>query len=116
MLAPPASMTAHALAVVGRAARDGQVDAGAFGQSGGQVVVPLTQLVVGKACSFSASHGVLAAQSIGHEIGHGAADCTEVEDSARVLRELYSVEGGALDGAFDLVDGCVEAALVDLEG
>jgi hypothetical protein len=53
---------------------------------------------------------------IGHEIGHGAADCTEVEGPARVLRELYSMEGGALDGAFDLVYGCVEAALVDLEG
>jgi hypothetical protein len=39
-----------------------------------------------------------------------------VEDASGVLRELYSVEGGALDGAFDLVDGCVEAALVDLEG
>jgi hypothetical protein len=39
-----------------------------------------------------------------------------VEGAARVLRELYSMEGGALDGAFDLVDGCVEAALVDLEG
>jgi hypothetical protein len=39
-----------------------------------------------------------------------------VEDSAGVLGELYSVKGGALDGAFDLVDGCVEAALVDLEG
>jgi hypothetical protein len=39
-----------------------------------------------------------------------------VEDAARILRELYSVEGGALDGAFDLVDGCVEAALVYLEG
>jgi len=39
------------LAVVGRAARDGQVDAGAFGQSGGEVVVPFPQLVVGKSCS-----------------------------------------------------------------
>jgi len=39
-----------------------------------------------------------------------------VEDSAGVLRELDSVEGGALDGAFDLVDGCVEAALVYLKG
>jgi hypothetical protein len=46
----------------------------------------------------------------------GAADGTEVEDAARVLRELYSVEGGALDGAFYLVDGSVEAALVYLEG
>jgi hypothetical protein len=53
---------------------------------------------------------------IGHEIGHGAADCAEVEDAAWILRELYSVEGGTLDGAFDLVDGCVEAALIDLEG
>src|ERR1035437_9661006 len=55
------------LAVVGSAARDGQVDASAFGQSGGQVVVPLPQLGVGKSCSFSSSHGVLAAQSIGYE-------------------------------------------------
>jgi hypothetical protein len=39
-----------------------------------------------------------------------------VEDAAGVLRELYSVEGGALDGAFYLVDGCVEATLVVLEG
>jgi hypothetical protein len=39
-----------------------------------------------------------------------------VEGPAGVLGELYSVEGGALDGAFDLVYGCVEAALVDLEG
>jgi hypothetical protein len=39
-----------------------------------------------------------------------------VEDAAWVLGELYSMEGGTLDGAFDLVDGCVEAALVDLEG
>jgi hypothetical protein len=39
-----------------------------------------------------------------------------VEGPARVLRELDSMEGGALDGAFDLVDGCVEAALIDLEG
>jgi hypothetical protein len=38
-----------------------------------------------------------------------------VEDAARVLRELYSMEGGALDGAFDLVDRCVEATLVDLQ-
>jgi hypothetical protein len=53
---------------------------------------------------------------IGCEIGHGAADGAEVEDASGVLRELYSVEGGALDGAFDLVYGCVEAALVDLEG
>ena len=52
---------------------------------------------------------------IGHKIGHGAADCTEVEDAAWVLREFDAVEGGALDGAFYLVDGCVEAALVDLE-
>src|ERR1017187_6351452 len=107
---------AHALAVVGRAAGDGQVDVRAFGQGGGEIDVPLTQLVVGKACSFSASHLVGLAQLIGHEIGHGAADCTEVEDSAWVLGELYSVEGGALDGAFDLVYGCVEAALIDLEG
>ena len=104
------------LAVVGRAARDGQVDASAFGQSGGQVVVPLPQLVFGKSCSLSTSHLVGLAQGIGHEIGHGAADSTEVEDSAGVLGELYSVEGGALDGAFDLVYGCVEAALIDLEG
>src|ERR1039458_3744051 len=39
------------MAVVGRAARDGQVDAGAFGQSGGEVVVPLPQLIVGDPCS-----------------------------------------------------------------
>jgi hypothetical protein len=39
-----------------------------------------------------------------------------VEDSAGVLRELDAVEGGLLDRAFDLVDGCVEATLVDLEG
>jgi hypothetical protein len=39
-----------------------------------------------------------------------------VEDSAGVLRELYSKEGGTLDGAFYLVYGCVEAALIDLEG
>jgi hypothetical protein len=39
-----------------------------------------------------------------------------VEGPAWILRELYSVEGSALDGAFDLVDGCVEAALIDLEG
>jgi hypothetical protein len=39
-----------------------------------------------------------------------------VEDSAGILRELYSVEGGALDRAFDLVDRCIEAALVDLKG
>jgi hypothetical protein len=38
-----------------------------------------------------------------------------VEDAAWVLRELYSVEGGSFDGAFYLVYGCVEAALVDLE-
>src|ERR1019366_4995076 len=104
------------LAVVGRAAGDGQVDVRSFGQSGGEIDVPLTQLVVGKPCSFSPSHGVLAAQGIGHEIGHGATNCAEVEDAAWVLRELYSVEGGALDGAFDLVDGCVEASLIDLEG
>src|ERR1017187_2100869 len=104
------------LAVVGGAARDGQADSGAFGQSCGEIGIPLTQLVVGKSCSLSTSHVVGLAQLIGHEIGHGAADCTEVEDAAGVLRELYSVEGGALDGAFDLVDGCVEAALIDLEG
>jgi hypothetical protein len=52
---------------------------------------------------------------IGHEIGHGAADCAEVEDAAWVLREFDTVEGGILDGAFDLVDRCVEAALVYLE-
>jgi hypothetical protein len=39
-----------------------------------------------------------------------------VEDAAGVLRELYSMEGGALDGAFYLVYGSVEAALIDLEG
>ena len=104
------------LAVVGRAARDGQVDAGAFGQGGREIVVSFTQLVVGKPCSFSTSHGVGLAQLIGREIGHGTADGAEVEDSAGVLRELDSVEGGALDGAFDLVDGCVEAALVYLKG
>jgi hypothetical protein len=38
-----------------------------------------------------------------------------VEDSAGVLGELYSMEGSALDGALDLVDGCIEAALVDLQ-
>jgi hypothetical protein len=38
-----------------------------------------------------------------------------VEDATWVLRELDTVEGGALDCAFDLVDRCVEAALVDLE-
>jgi len=38
-----------------------------------------------------------------------------VEDAAWVLRELDAVEGSALDGAFDLVDRCVEAPLVDLE-
>jgi hypothetical protein len=53
---------------------------------------------------------------IGHEIGHRAADGAEVEDASGVLREFDAVEGGALDGAFDLVDGCVEAALIDLEG
>src|ERR1019366_6598162 len=99
------------LAVVGRAARDGQVDASAFGQSGGEVVVPLPQLVVGKSCSLSTGHLVGLAQLIGHEIGHRATDCAEVEDAAWVLRDLYSMEGGALDGAFYLVDGCVEAAL-----
>ena len=104
------------LAIVGGAARDGQVDAGTFGQSGGEVVVPLFELGVGKSCSLSASHRVGLAQLIGHEIGHGAADGTEVEDAAWILRELDPVEGGALDGAFDLVDGCVEAALIDLEG
>src|ERR1017187_2769802 len=82
-----------------------------FEQSSGQIDVPLPQLVVGKSCSFSTGHGICLAQLIGREIGHGAADSTEVEDSARVLGELYSMEGSALDGAFDLVDGCVEAAL-----
>jgi len=106
---------AHALADVGRAARDGQVDAGAFGQSGGEIDISFLELVVGKACSLSAGHGVGLAQLIGHEIGHGATDGAEMEDAARVLRELYSVEGGTLDGAFDLVDRCVEAALVDLQ-
>ena len=106
----------HMLAVVGGAAGDGQVDVSAFGQSGGEIVVPLPELVVGKSCSLSAGHRVGLAQGIGREIGHGAADGAEVEDSAGVLRDLYSVEGGALDGAFDLVYGCVEAALVDLEG
>jgi hypothetical protein len=52
---------------------------------------------------------------IGHKIGHGAADCAEVEDASWILRELDAVEGGVLDGAFDLVYGCVEAALIDLE-
>jgi hypothetical protein len=52
---------------------------------------------------------------IGHEIGHRAADCTEVEDASWVLRELDAVEGGLRNGAFDLVDRCVEAALVYLE-
>jgi hypothetical protein len=33
-----------------------------------------------------------------------------------ILRELYSREGGVFDGVFYLVDGSVEAALVDLEG
>jgi hypothetical protein len=103
------------LAVVGRAARDGQVDSGAFGQSGGEIDIPLTQLGVGKSCSLSTSHLVGLAQLIGHEIGHRASDCTEVEDAAGVLRELDSVEGGALDGAFYLVYGCVEATLVDLQ-
>src|ERR1035437_766846 len=101
------------LAVVGGAAGDGQVDAGAFGQSCGEIGISFTQLGVGKSCSLSAGHLIGLAQFIGHEIGHGAADCAEVEDAAGVLRELYSVEGGALDGAFDLVDGCVEAALID---
>ena len=106
---------AHMLAVVGGAARDGQVDVGAFGQGCGEIGVSFLELGVGKSCSLSTSHRVGLAQFIGHEIGHGAADSAEVEDSAGVLRELYSVEGGALDGAFDLVDGCVEAALVYLE-
>ena len=104
------------LAVVGGAAGDGQVDASAFGQSCGEIGVPFLELGVGQSCSLSTSHRVGLAQLIGHEIGHGATDCTEVEDAAWVLRELYSVEGGALDGAFDLVDGCVEAALINLEG
>jgi len=39
-----------------------------------------------------------------------------VEDPAEILRELYSREGGVFDGVFYLVDGSVEAALVDLEG
>src|ERR1035437_2609891 len=104
------------LAVVGRAAGDGQVDASAFGQSGGEIGISFTELGVGKSCCLSTSHRVGLAQLIGHEIGHGAADCAEVEDASWVLRELYSVEGGALDGAFDLVDGCVEAALINLEG
>jgi hypothetical protein len=39
-----------------------------------------------------------------------------VEDAAWVLRELDAVEGGLRDGALDLVDRCVEAALVDLKG
>jgi hypothetical protein len=105
----------HALAVVGRAARDGQVDAGAFGQSGGQLDVPFLELVVRKSCSLSPGHRVGLAQLIGREIGHGAADCTEVEDSAGVLGELDTVEGGLRNGAFYLVDRCVEAAGVDLQ-
>src|ERR1035437_5749462 len=104
------------LAVVGRAAGDGQVDASAFGQSGGEIGISFTELGVGKSCCLSTSHGVGLAQLIGHEIGHGAADCAEVEDASWVLRELDAVEGGALDGAFDLVDRCVEATLVYLEG
>src|ERR1035437_6921857 len=103
------------LAVVGRAAGDGQVDASAFGQSGGEIGIPLTELGVGKSCSLSTSHRVGLAQLIGHEIGHGAADCAEVEDASWILREFDPVEGGALDGAFYLVDGCVEPALIDLE-
>ena len=82
-----------------------------FEQSSGQIDVPLPQLIVRKSCSFTTGHGICLAQLIGCEIGHGAADSTEVEDSARVLGELYSMEGSALDGAFDLVYGCVEAAL-----
>src|ERR1017187_637879 len=82
-----------------------------FEQSSGQIDVPLPQLIVRKSCSLSASHGICLAQLIGREIGHGAADGAEVEDAAGVLGELYSMEGSALDGAFDLVDGCVEAAL-----
>jgi hypothetical protein len=39
-----------------------------------------------------------------------------VEDAAWVLRELDAVEGSLRNGALDLVDRCVEAALVDLEG
>jgi hypothetical protein len=38
-----------------------------------------------------------------------------MEDAAWVFRELYSVEGGLRYRALDLVDRCVEAALVDLE-
>src|ERR1035441_2349092 len=83
---------AHTLAVVGRAAGYGQVDAGAFGQSGGEIDVPFTQLVVGKPCSFSASHLVGLAQLIGHKIGHRASYGAEVEDAAGVLRELDAVE------------------------
>src|ERR1017187_2697367 len=73
-----------------------------FEQSSGQIDVPLPQLIVRKSCSLSASHGICLAQLIGREIGHGAADGAEVEDAAGVLGELYSVEGSALDGAFDL--------------
>jgi hypothetical protein len=102
-------------AVVGGAAGDGQVDASAFGQSGGEIGVSFSELGVGKSCSLSTSHRVGLAQLIGHEIGHRAADCTEVEDASWVLRELDAVEGGLRNGAFDLVDRCVEAALVYLE-
>jgi hypothetical protein len=104
------------LAVVGGAAGDGKVDAGAFGQSCGEIGISFTELVVGKTCSLSPGHVVGLAQLIGYEIGHGATDCTEVEDAAGILRELYSVEGGALDGAFDLVDRSVEVTMVNLEG
>jgi hypothetical protein len=39
-----------------------------------------------------------------------------VEDATWILRELDAVERGLRDGAFDLVYGSVEVALVDLEG